>query len=177
MSSATANRLRSLKTLIGVRERRNKALEAAVDAAVARQAEAGSQEQAAQRALVAALAAEAGEKNKLLSLTDAGRTFDVQDMILRQHVAEALKDKVVLRQQDTERCAQAVALCTQEVRTRRRDVTRNGQKIDALKNDIASIRAARQSEDDDQQDEEAEEAAISRLLRERMPADGDGARR
>ena len=174
MSSTTANRIRSLKTLIGVRERRSRALEEAVDAALARQAEAGSQEQAARRSLVDALAAEAGEKNRLLSLTDAGQTFDIQAMILRQHVAQMMKDKVVLRQKDTERCELALTDCTQDVRTRRREVTRNGQKIDALKSDITAIHVARQSEDDDLQDEEAEEAAISRLIRERSNADTQG---
>lgn len=175
MSNSQANRIRSLKTLIGVRERRNKALEQAVSVALTRQSEASQKEQAAQQSLVEAVAAETSEKDRLRSLTDAGQTFDIQAMIVRQHVAEVMKDKVALRQKDIEQCAQVLSDCTQDVRTRRRDVTRNGQKIDALKGDIAAIRVARQAEDDDLQDEEAEEAAISRLLLARSKADAESA--
>lgn len=173
MSSATANRLRSLKTLMGVRERRSRALDEAVKAALARQTEADHEEQAARQSLTDAVTAQAQEKNRLLSLTDAGQTFDIQAVISRQHVAELLKDKVVLRQQDTERCELALAERKQDVQTRRREVTRNGQKIDALKSDISAIHVARQKEDDDQQDEEAEEAAISRLLQTRSSAQSE----
>ncbi len=174
MSSAGGNRTRALKVLVGVRERRGRTLEEAVDAALAQQAEARDVEQVAQRALVDVLAAEAGERAKLLSLTDAGCTFDINTLLLREHVAETMKGKVALQQQDVERCGAAVAKCTQAVRERRSDVARNRQKVDRLKGDITALRTQRQREEDDQQDEESEEAAISRMLQERA-ADATGA--
>jgi hypothetical protein len=167
MTSAATNRTRALKVLVGVRERRGRTLEEAVDAALVRQDEAHTQEQAARQALVGALAAEAGERTKLLALTDAGCTFDIHMMVLREHVAETLKGKVVLQQQDVEQCGGVVTQCTHDVRSCRGEVARNRQKVQALKDDIAAVRAALQRADDDQQDEEAEETAISRMLQAR----------
>ena len=178
MSSAATNRTRALKVLVGVRERRGRTLEEAVDAALEKQAEARDVEQAAQGALVDVLAAEAGERAKLLSLTDAGCTFDINTLMLREHVAETMKGKVALQQQDVERCGAVVTQCTQAVRERRGDLARNRQKVDRLKDDITALRTQRQREEDDQQDEESEEAAISRMIQERAgeaAASGAGA--
>jgi chromosome segregation ATPase len=167
MSSGQVDRTRALKVLVGVRERRGRSLEEAVEAALAQQAEAREHEQAAQQALQGALAAEAAERNKLLSMTDAGQDFNVDAMTLRQHAAEWMKGKVVVQEQEVERCQTTVEQRTQDLRSRRGELARNREKIEALKGDIAAIRAARQSADDDLQDEESEETAISRMLQAR----------
>lgn len=170
MSSGQVDRTRALKVLVGVRERRSRSFEEAVEAALRQQAEAREHEEAAQKALLDALAAEAAERNKLLSMTDVGQDFNVDALTLRQHAVEWMKGKVVVQQQEVERCQTTVEQRTQDVRSRRRELARNREKIEALKADIAAIRAARQSADDDTQDEESEEAAISRMLQARSAA-------
>jgi hypothetical protein len=161
------NRTKALKVLVGVRERRGLAMDEAVQAALRREDEARAGVEAANDALAGVLAAEAQERNKLQRLTDPGQTFDINMLMLREHAADAMKGKVAKQQVEVDRCGSVLAERGQDVRARRADVSRNRQKIESLKGDIAKMHAARQREDDDQQDEEAEETAIARLIQAR----------
>lgn len=169
------SRSRAVKVLVGVRERRERALDEAVRSAQQSVDEAQGEVQAAQQAVADAVAAEAAERARLMASTDAGQSIDVGMLTVREHLAEVMKGQVAQRQQEVERCNAALDHCRQELGERRAAVMRNRQKIEALKEDIAALLRARQQEDDDQQDEEAEEAAITRLLKARTDDEAEGA--
>jgi hypothetical protein len=158
------NRLRALRVLLGVRERRGKALDDAVtealrvhEAALATEREAGTRQQAAQQR-------EAGARARLSDMLEPGRSFDAVSLEARRCQVEIMVGQVAEARQDTERCAADTARCQDLVRQRRADVARNRQKIGTLHDDIARLLAERQRAADDDQDEEAEEGAISRMI-------------
>lgn len=163
------SREKALPLLVGVRQRRGRALDDAVQAAVGTLEGAEAELRAARQTLVDAVAAEAGARAKLLALTDAGQMIDVTMMAVREHLADEMKARVAQRQQQVEHSTGERERRAQELRARRADVARNRQKIEALQADIAALRAERQRADDDQQDEESEETAVARLLHARRP--------
>ncbi len=156
-----------MQLLIGVRQRRSRALDEAVHQALRQEQAAIDGVKAAQDRLVSAVAAEARERDRLRSLTDPGQTFDVQLLLLREHLVSAEKEKVVRQQGELEQCDSALQQRRGELRARRADRARNERRIDALADDLERWRDERRREEDDAQDEEAEEAASTRLARAR----------
>lgn len=169
------NRAQVMKLLIGVRERRCRALDEAVRAALRQEQAAQTEAQAAQRALVGALAAETEERGNLLALTDAGQTFDINLLMLREHVVGARKEKVVQQQSEVEQRDAVVLQREQDVRARRELRTRNTQKIESLQGDLTQWRDECQREQDDLQDEDSEEIAIARIVQARGAPEGQEA--
>jgi chromosome segregation ATPase len=169
------SRQRSLKVLIGVRERRAQALTDAVTAAMRAREAAVAAERAAVAAVGVAVEAEAAGIARLRSTTDRGEVISFEAITTRRYEVEAMKERVVQQQQAADRCADEIVARKNEVRTRRADVTRNEQKIDALRADIKALLAAKQQVEDDDQDEEAEETAISRMIREARAATAEEA--
>jgi hypothetical protein len=161
------NRDQVLKVLIGVRERRRRALEDAVRAAQAQEQLAQSEAQAAQRALVDAVTAESRERDKMQALTAVGQTFDIHLLMLREHVVATQKEQVVQQQSQVEQRDAVLLQRRQDVSTRRNARTRNGQKIDSLQGNLKRWRDERQRDEDDLQDEDAEETAIARIVKDR----------
>jgi hypothetical protein len=154
-----------MKVLIGVRERRRVALDEAVRAALQQEQAAQAEAQAAQQALVGALEAEAQERNKLVALTDVGQVFDIHLLMLREHVVDVRKEKVVRQQSEVEQRDTLLLQRRQDVRERRDQRSRNTQKIESLHDDLQRWRDERQREQDDLQDEDSEETAIARIVK------------
>ena len=157
-------RIRALRSLVKVRQRRGEALDDAVTSAMRTHDEALAVEQEASDQVETARSAEDAARRKLAEMLDVGQTFDVNTMTSREHHVSVMAGKVVEARSEVERCAAETARCMQEVRAKRAEAARNRQKIDAMKGDIAKILAERQQAEDDDQDEESEEAAISRLI-------------
>lgn len=158
------SRMRALRVLVKVRQRRGQALDDAVTAAQRTHAAAQTTEHAAGDQVQSALSAEDDARLKLAQMLDIGQTFDVTTMTARQHQIGVMTGKVVEAQGELERCNAETAVCLQDVRARRAETARNRQKIEAMQNDIKKLLAAKQQLEDDEQDEEAEEAAISRMI-------------
>lgn len=153
-----------MKVLIGVRERRSTPLDEAVRAALRKEQLAQAEAHAAQQALVDALAAEMQERGKLVELTDAGQTFDIHLLTLREYVVSSKKEAVVQQQSQLEARNTALTQSRQDLRSRRDLRARNRQKIESLQTGLKAWHAQRQLEQDDQQDEESEETAVARML-------------
>ena len=158
------SRMRALKSLVKVRQRRGEALDQAVTGAVRTHEDAKATEQDACDQVESAQSAEDAVRRKLSEMLDVGQTFDANMITVREHQITVMAGKVVEAQGEVERCAAEAERCMQEVRAKRAEAARNRQKIDAMKGDIAKLLAERQQAEDDEQDEEAEEAAISRLI-------------
>ena len=125
------NRAQLMKVLVGVRERRCAGLNEAVRAALRHEQQAQAEAEAAQQALQGALVVEMEARNKLLALTDAGETFDIHLLTLREHVVSSKKEQVIQQQSQVEQRDTALTRSRQDLRSRRDKRTRNQQKIDA----------------------------------------------
>jgi hypothetical protein len=164
------NRDKLLKLLVGKRERRERDLQDAVRQARQLEDQARSAARSAQQALDEAAAAEQQERDKLTSLTDAGQTFDIQQLMLREHVVQSKKEKVAQQQQEADRCQAEVRQRGQDVKARQADVTRNRTKIDHLNDDLRQWQLDREKAQDDEQDEETEDLSAVAWLAARANA-------
>jgi Bacterial type III secretion protein (HrpB7) len=170
------SRQRALRLLAKVRARRAKALEEAVKEATNAHRQALQAEDNARDAVQDAVEEELAEVGKLQQVTSAGQTFDINELLYRQHHSEILKKNVVTCQNTLEQNIQGTGKAKQEVRARRLVVTRNEQKTQSLKDQIGQIQAAAQLAADDAQDEDAEESAISRMILASKAASAGAAR-
>lgn len=158
------SRGRTLRVLVGMRQRRERPLAAALaDSVQAREAAVRAEDEA-RLEVQAAHDREQAQRTKLRAMAAPGATFDPLQMLSYEHHVEAMKGQVIDAQRTCDaRAADAVA-AGEHVKARRGDVTRNQQKIDRMQAERKALRDAEMLAADDQQDEESEEAAISRML-------------
>jgi Bacterial type III secretion protein (HrpB7) len=158
------NRQVALGTLVKVRTRRLGALEEAVKLAVKAHQRAVADEEDTRNAVKDAVKKELAGLEKLQQLTDAGQTFDINELTYQQDHAKTLKANIESHQQSYEQKIRGTAQAKQTINERRLAVTRNEQKTKSLKDQLAQLRQAAQLATDDAQDEESEESAISRMI-------------
>lgn len=158
------NRQRTLRVLLGVRQRRAQVFDDAVAQAARQRDEAAAAEQAAGDQLASAQGREQTARDKLSALTEPGQTFDTTGLMARQHLVEVMQGNAIEASAERERCTRASLSSVEMLLGRRADAARNRQKINGLCADLATLAREARQRDDDTQDEEAEEAAISRML-------------
>jgi Bacterial type III secretion protein (HrpB7) len=162
------NRLRSLRTIVGVRERQQKRLEEALSA---------------QRAVLAerqAECAEAEAQHEACELQERGaeaqRSGLLNGQFIAQHVmAMDLRLKTLAAEtasagQAVTKSRQAVDKQAETVRAAQRDVQRNTQRIESFKERIATLLREQEYAAEEAVDEETGETFTARLLARRRAA-------
>jgi chromosome segregation ATPase len=165
-------RIRPLKTIVGVRTRAQERLEG----------ELGQKKRALQGledALQAAqdqqrerdMDAERGDQHLQDMLSN---TFTPQSLIDMTYELERLQTKAAAARTQVAQSEQAVQQQHGAIAQARRDVTRNAQRIESFEQQISSIRAEIALADDEATDEQAEEVSTARMVRQRqIAAQGD----
>jgi DNA repair exonuclease SbcCD ATPase subunit len=164
-------RIRPLKTIVGVRKRaqqrledelghKKRALQGLEDALTTAQDEKKEREAQAQRG-----------QDRLQVMLD--KTFTPQSLIDMSYELERLQAKTTAALALVTQSEQAVQQQHGVIAQARRDVTRNAQRIDSFEQRISSIRAQIALVEDESADEQAEEASTTRLLRQRQTQGDD----
>ncbi|MGN6525056.1 MAG: hypothetical protein ACTHL8_01585 [Burkholderiaceae bacterium] len=157
-----STRLKSLRTLVKVRERQAQALEREFADARARHEQACVRLQEATGHERACLAGEARAVQDRHALTSGAFTpYDVRAMDFRIEDCRARSAEAARARGDASAAVQRAAA---DIEAARAAVRRNEQRIEAFREEIAKLLRDHAAAQDEQADEEAEEAAISRFV-------------
>jgi hypothetical protein len=157
----SANSVKPLRTLVGVRKRQQERLEAAL--AEQRRLLAVRQAEAAQALDEARTCAERECSCRTERETLLASGFMPHQLITLQHHQDTLAAATAEANKLLKKREAAVTQQTQAVDVAQRETRRNAQRIDGFKAQIAKLLSAREQAQEDSAEEEAEETSTARF--------------